>query len=76
MRLVAAQAYARSPLGLGKSVLPDLIRGLDDPIAVNRVFGTFAVERIRGRPIRPDEFDATAALAVRSRQIEALLEKR
>jgi hypothetical protein len=53
-----------------------LIRALDDPMAVNRVFGTFVIERIRGRTIPVSEFDATAPVALRSKQIEAMLKRR
>jgi hypothetical protein len=73
MRLVAAQAYSRTRLG--RTFLADVIRGLGDPIPVNRVFGTFAVERIRGRTVSVSEFDATAPPAVRSKQIAAMLDR-
>jgi hypothetical protein len=71
MRLVAAQAYGRSPLG--GAALPDLVRALDDPVAVNRVFAGFAIERVRGRPLAPEEFDPTAPSETRRRQIDAIL---
>ncbi|HZU99661.1 MAG TPA: ammonia-forming cytochrome c nitrite reductase subunit c552 [Planctomycetota bacterium] len=72
MRLVATQAYARSPLG--KASLPDLVRALDDPIAVNRVFDTFAVSRIRGTELTMDEFDPTLPSAERRVKIDRILE--
>jgi hypothetical protein len=71
MRLVAAQAYAASPLG--RDALPLLTRALDDPIAVNRVFGTFAVERVRGRALAPEEFDVLDGPENRRRKIATLL---
>ncbi len=71
MRLVAAQSYARSPLG--KAKLPDLIRALNDPEPVNRVFAARAVEQVRGSRLGPDEYDVTAPPAVRLRQINRLL---
>jgi hypothetical protein len=69
-RLVATQAYGRSPLG--RAALDDLLSALDDPVPVNRVFATFAVERVTGQPIGPDVFDVTAPPEVRARQLEAL----
>jgi hypothetical protein len=71
MRLVAAQSYARSPLG--KAALPDLIRALNDPEPVNRVFAARAVGQVRGAVLAPMEYDVTAPPAVRARQIEQLL---
>jgi predicted CXXCH cytochrome family protein len=71
MRLVATQAYARSPLG--KAALGELVKALDDRVAVNRVFATFAVGRVRGQPLTVEEFDVAAKPAVRAREVEALL---
>ncbi len=71
MRLVAAQSYARSPLGRAK--LPDLLRALNDPEPVNRVFAARAVGQVRGRPLDPPEFDVTAPPAERLRRIDRLL---
>jgi hypothetical protein len=73
MRLVATQAYARSPLG--KEALPDLIRALDDPIPVNRVFDTFAIARIRGKDLALEEYDVTLPSAERRVKIDALLKR-
>lgn len=73
MRLVATQSYARSPLG--KAALPDLIRALDDPISVNRVFDTFAIARLRGKELTREEYDVTLPSAERRARIEALLER-
>ena len=70
VRLVAADAYARSPLGL--AALPELLRSLSDEIAVNRMFGLFAVERILGRRLGEDEYAPTAPPAVRTKQVKAL----
>jgi hypothetical protein len=69
-RLIAAQAFARSPLG--KAELPTLYRGLRDPLAYMRVWTQFAVEDILGRPLLPAEYDARAPPAVREHQIAAL----
>ncbi len=74
MRLVATQAYARTP-ELGKKALPALIRALDDPIAVNRVFDVFAVSRLLGRDLTPADIDVTAPSEKRKKQIDVLLAK-
>jgi hypothetical protein len=71
MRLVTTQAYARSPLGA--AALPEIVRALDDPVAVNRVFAGFAIERIRGRALAAEEFDVSAPADVRRRQVDAIL---
>jgi hypothetical protein len=71
LRFVAAQSYARSPLGKGK--LPDLLRALNDPEPINRVFAARAVERVCGRKLGRSEYEVTAPPADRRRQIEALL---
>jgi hypothetical protein len=70
-RLVATQAYGRSPLG--KTKLSDVLDGLNDPVPVNRAFATIAAERLLGRQLSSREIDVTAAPAQRKRQIEALL---
>ena len=49
------------------------MKALDDPVAVNRVFATFAVERTRGRALGVEEFDVAAKPVVRAKQVEALL---
>jgi hypothetical protein len=71
LRLAATQAYARSPLGRGR--LPEVLRALNDPVPVNRVFAGLAAERLLGRRLGPDEWEVTAPPAVRARQVEALL---
>jgi hypothetical protein len=70
MRLVAAQSYARSPLG--KNKLVELFRALNDPEPLNRLFATFAVEQVLGRKLSSDQINITAPPARRLRQIEAL----
>jgi hypothetical protein len=52
IRLIAAAAYARSPLGKGE--LAQIMRGLDDPLAYVRVWTLFAVEDIVGHRIDYD----------------------
>jgi len=52
IRLIAAAAYARSPLGKGE--LAQIKRGLDDPLAYVRVWTLFAVEDIVGHRIEYD----------------------
>jgi hypothetical protein len=71
LRLLAGQAYARSPLGA--AALPEIVRGLDDPVAVNRIFAGFAIERIRGRPVSFEEFDPMGTPDARRRQVDAIL---
>jgi len=70
-RLVATQAYARSPLGKGK--LREVLRSLNDPMPVNRTFALFAAERLLARPLRPVDMDITAPPARRLAQMDALL---
>src|ERR1700745_3777947 len=71
MRLVAVGSYARSPLG--QTMLPDILRALNDPDPITRVFASRAVERIRGRKLEPSAYEVTAPPDVRTRQIEQLL---
>jgi hypothetical protein len=71
LRLVAGQAYARSPLG--KAKLRDLLRSLDDQEPINRVFALKAVERIGARKIGRDDYQLTAIPADRKQQIDRLL---
>ena len=70
VRLVAAHAYARSPLG--KSALPELLKTLNDSRAVNRMFGLFAVERVLGRRLSNEEYAPLASPDVRLKQVNAL----
>jgi hypothetical protein len=69
-RLLAAHAYARSPLGKGQ--LPRLYLGLADPLAYMRVWTQFAVEDLLGRTLTLSEYDARAEPRIRTRQIAAL----
>jgi hypothetical protein len=73
MRLVATQSFARSPLG--PSMLPDLVRSLNDVEPINRVFAARAVERVRGRKLDRAAYEVTAPPAVRERQIQRLLKE-
>lgn len=47
LRCMAGQAYAASPRG--KSKLPELVRALNDPEPLNRVFARFAVQDVLNR---------------------------
>jgi hypothetical protein len=38
-------------------MLPQLARGLTDPLAYVRTWTQFAVEDVLGRRLRPDEYD-------------------
>ena len=68
VRLIAAAAYARSPLR--KSALPELLGLLDDPLAYVRVWALFAIEDALGR--RVTEYDPMAPLDDRRRQLGVL----
>jgi hypothetical protein len=70
-RLVATSAWSRSPLGQG--AIRTLVASLRDPYAVNRMFALFAVERVLGRQIEPEEFDPTATPETREEQLQGLL---
>jgi hypothetical protein len=71
MRWIAGQSYARSPLG--RAALPNLIRVLNDPEPVNRVFQARAVEAVWGRKLTAADYEVTAPPAVRAWQMEKLL---
>lgn len=70
VRLVAAAAYADSPLG--RAELPRLLGILKDPYAVNRMFGLFAIEKILGRRLTDEEYSPLAVARVRDAQVDAL----
>jgi hypothetical protein len=55
VRIFAAHAYARSPLG--RAALPALERGLRDPLAYVRAWTAFAIEDLRGRRFSDAEYD-------------------
>ena len=65
-RLIAAHAYARSPLG--RTALPELERGLADPLAYVRTWTQFAVEDILGKKL-PD-YDARSPTQVKLRSVQ------
>jgi hypothetical protein len=69
--IVATQSYARSKLG--KAALADLLVSLDDPMPVNRVFASFAVERITGRPLSLADYDPTLPSAERKALVSKLI---
>src|SRR5262249_44821800 len=70
VRITAAAAYARSPLG--RSALPALAVLLADPVAYDRMWSLFAVEDILGRGLTRAELDPLAEQATRAAQAEAL----
>ena len=70
IRLLAMHAYARSPLG--KGALPELVRGLADPLAYVRTWSQFAIEDVIGRRLRADEYDARAPRDLRAAQLARL----
>ncbi len=68
-RLVVSDALARHG---GRTALPQLLDGLMDPIAVNRMFYLFAIERLLGRPITDAEYDPIRSPDERQEQVRAL----
>lgn len=75
LRLMAGQLYARSA-GAGRDQLESLIRGLGDSERVNRVFAVHAVCQLLDHPPhQPLPVDIVQTPAIRSRQIEAWLER-
>jgi hypothetical protein len=70
MRLLAADAYARSPDP--RSALPALLDGLADPLPHLRAWTQLAVERALGRRLTPAELDVRAAPEVRAAQLAKL----
>jgi hypothetical protein len=66
-RLIAAHAFARSPLARG--ALPELAHGLADPLAYVRAWTQIAIEDALGHRIA---FDPRAPADVRARQLAAL----
>jgi hypothetical protein len=70
LRITAAAAYARSPLG--RAALPSLAILLEDPVAYDRMWSLFAVEDVLGRRLTRDEYDPLADQATRSIQVDAL----
>ncbi|MGE5183237.1 MAG: hypothetical protein ACM31C_14305 [Acidobacteriota bacterium] len=66
-RLIAAMAYARSPLG--KTARAKLARGLADPLAYVRAWTKLALEQQLGHPLA---FDPRAPAGLRARQLAAL----
>jgi hypothetical protein len=71
-RVVAAGAYARSPLG--EEVLPRLLRRLEDPNAYMRLRFLQSVESILGRTLGEAEYSLTGPPDLRKEQVQHLLE--
>jgi len=69
-RIVAAAAYARSPLG--RAALPHLLARLDDPVAFYRTWMLLAIEDLLGRRLDAREFDPLAPPSTRARQAARL----
>jgi predicted CXXCH cytochrome family protein len=70
MRLVAGQAYARSPLGTTN--LDELLNALNDSEPINRVFALKAIERIRGEKLPPESYSLTGTPLQRAKESERL----
>jgi predicted CXXCH cytochrome family protein len=72
-RLIASDAFARSTQELHEA--PELLDLLNDPNAVNRMFGLFAIEQILGRRLTDEEYAPLAPHAKRNKQVETLREQ-
>jgi len=70
IRLVAAAAYAGSPLG--HAALPALLRLLDDPLPYVRAWGLFAVEDLLARKLSEVEYDPRVPGELRRTQLAKL----
>ena len=70
VRLIATDAYSRSPLG--RQSLTGLWNRLNDRVAVNRMFGLSAIERILGIRLTQDQYSPMALPSTRAKQTEAL----
>jgi len=70
VRQVAADAYARSPLG--PKALPALLDRLDDDSPPTRMFARLAVERVLGRRLTLEEYRPWGTPQERAASIEAL----
>jgi hypothetical protein len=69
-RLVLTDALARH--ARPELALPALLDALDDPNPVNRMFASFAIEKVIGRALDETEYSPTAASRTRLRQIARL----
>lgn len=72
-RIMAAAAYARSPLGA--FAVPALLRGLADPLAHVRTWTLLALEELLHRRITDAEYDPRGRPADRERQLKQLAER-
>jgi hypothetical protein len=70
IRITAAAAYSRSPLG--RTALPALAVLLEDPIAYDRMWSLFAVEDVLGRHLTRAEYDPLADQTTRAAEVDAL----
>ena len=73
LRLLATDAYARSPIpGLARAMLPALLAGLDDPLPHLRVWTQLAVEVVIGRRLSAAEYDPRGPGPARAEQVRRL----
>lgn len=70
IRVLAAAAYGRSPLG--RAELPRLLDGLADPVAYVRAWSATAIEDVLGHPLDAATYDPRAPAAVRAAQLARL----
>ena len=71
VRKAAASAYGESPLG--KQELPYVLPILMDSVPSNRFFGMFAVEKILGRQLAPEEYRPWHSPQARRKEVINLL---
>lgn len=69
VRLIASDALARNQ---GELALPQLLDLLQDPYAVNRIFGLFAVEKVLNRKLSAAEYDPLAPHDQRDEMVKRL----
>ncbi len=72
VRMVAADAYARTTLVSPRDAARQILRSLDDRFAANRLFGLLALQDLLGRPIDPSDYDVIAPPETRQQMIARL----
>jgi hypothetical protein len=71
VRLIASDAIARNGKDKAQQVT-SLLPLLNDPYAVNRMFGMLALERVLGRELTLEEYDPVASHAHRAEMVNQL----
>ncbi len=75
VRMVAADAYARTSLVNPSDAARQILRSLDDRFAANRLFGLLALQDLLGRAISPSTYDVIAPPERRAKMIARLREE-